>query len=817
MIKAKLLEIIACFCILGLAFASATTTADAATIAFNPANQALVQECLDSVDIELDASGDSSNAADVQITFDATKIEVIDSDADVSGVQVRTGNAYESYFVNSVNNSTGVIDLAAGSFGDNLEEKRVLATVFFRSKAGATSAQFQVNFTGIGNTTDSNVASATTSADLLTGVTNGNYTFSTGTCAADTTNPDVVFQTPQDEQTNFPLGSNLTFELIDGDSGINLNSLVTVLNGVIYDINNPGISFTGSPSSYVISLNPVTDLPDSTASSLSVSVADNSGNSKSEQILFNLPQQESTTPPTVVNPGGDAGSGGGGTSSDNVSPTVNFITPNPFGTLVGDAPLELTIADENPGVDTDSLVLNLNGIELDLNSDSINLEISGDSVVVEIQPGDLPTDTYSFLRVSGTDLAGNSFSELLVFNIPTSGVVGDGGLEECTINSDGTIENSTCLGDTIDQREVVDVISKFLSDRQNVTLFDNTFLQDSIVDRVLNEIGASGSAALFTALLLSTGLLNILALLSTPALLFNALGFLFTRKVEKPWGVVTDVSTGKPIPFAICRVYISGSLSLVSQTVTDLEGRYGFVLNPGKYRLEVSQSGFNKQVSELSISDQKGSYIKDVKLLPLGAGDVNTMNFFSRMQLWFQRQYARFSNFLFGLGFLFSSLALLFSPNIINAIIFAIYGVILGTIIYTRLRARNKFASVIDSETNLRIPYVNVKIFDPNTWELVDTVSTNDNGLFDYWGSPGEYALLAVKRGYKFPSKNNADLTFSEKYHSLIKVNLKKGGNRLVIYMDPTTEEYFSKLANEYEPRVSQPQTPDNLSSPFAN
>jgi len=126
-------------------------------------------KCLYSVSIFIDTEGVDSNAADLLIKYDPNEVTVIDVDKLTSGVQVVTGIAYESYVHNQAEDSKGIIKITGVRF-DYLNGRELFAQIPFVAKVANPS--IQINFEGIDNTYDSNVAELKTSYDLLNRVEN---------------------------------------------------------------------------------------------------------------------------------------------------------------------------------------------------------------------------------------------------------------------------------------------------------------------------------------------------------------------------------------------------------------------------------------------------------------------------------------------------------------------------------------------------------------------------------------------------------------------------------------------------------------------
>ncbi len=357
--------------------------------------------------------------------------------------------------------------------------------------------------------------------------------------------------------------------------------------------------------------------------------------------------------------------------------------------------------------------------------------------------------------------------------VPTSGGVGE--------------DIEICYGETLTLNEVQTIFSSLVRGETQVDFYRNTILEGTVIESVGRSLGLSGLLALTAGGLVGLNLLAFLSFVNSPSLLVNIFGFVVLRTRKKPWGIVYDAMSGKPIAFAVCRLYLSGTTNLMTQTVSDLSGRFGLIISPGSYRLEVSQSGYVVYKEEINLSKNQVARIGDVGLYKIDLSvDEAAVKVFDGIWNWVKNTYRGVSPYLFVFGFFFSVLSMVFSPNIFNTIIFAAYLAVSLIYLYPIITGRNRrYASVVDSETGLRVPYAIVKIFNKKNWELVDSQSTNYNGKFDFWVDPGDYALLVAKKGYRFPSKANKYPVAKEMYSSMIMVHLTKGQNKLKVLVDP--------------------------------
>src|SRR5689334_12218807 len=83
--------------------------ASAASFSLSPSVQNFTQGCNNEVVVMVNTAGQNSNSADIEISFDPTKIEVLDADSRTAGIQVENGDAYQAYVYNLANNGTGII------------------------------------------------------------------------------------------------------------------------------------------------------------------------------------------------------------------------------------------------------------------------------------------------------------------------------------------------------------------------------------------------------------------------------------------------------------------------------------------------------------------------------------------------------------------------------------------------------------------------------------------------------------------------------------------------------------------------------------
>ncbi len=280
----------------GTASSFFSMTVKAESFEFSPASATLPVDCEKEVDVMIDSGTQHSNAADIEIYYDTTKITIIDSLPGQSGIQVMPGNAYDAYVFNSVDTVNGVIRVAAGALNGDLVGRKTFIKIKFKAKPAVTNASFSIFFTGALNTLDSNIAEKVTNLDILTFVTNGNYSFNNTACHPDIIAPDININEPN---TTFYSGLlHIEGELTDDNSGVDISTFQLIVNGLAYDASNVTIIQTGNKFHYYITLDPSFNVNGGLATQLTFFVKDYAGNVGTASMLLN-PQYSPTPTPYI--------------------------------------------------------------------------------------------------------------------------------------------------------------------------------------------------------------------------------------------------------------------------------------------------------------------------------------------------------------------------------------------------------------------------------------------------------------------------------------------------------------------------------------
>ena len=242
-----------------------------------------------------------------------------------------------------------------------------------------------------------------------------------------------------------------------------------------------------------------------------------------------------------------------------------------------------------------------------------------------------------------------------------------------------------------------------------------------------------------TAVTVTTGIfLNPLAisdLLLIPLRLWSLLlGALGLAKRKKPWGTVYDSVTKQPIDPAYVVLRNSEGKD-VATAITDLDGRYGFVVpEAGNYVLVANKTNYLFPSQKLvgydhdelyrdlyfgehfKISEAGEIITKNIPMDPIkfdwnefAKRQQHLMKFYSRKEKWL----GRISNTFFYVGFIVASVSVLASMTRFNIGVFCLY-ILLFVVRSYGLGARG-YGHVVNEETNEPLSYALVRISQAGT------------------------------------------------------------------------------------------------------
>lgn len=304
----------------------------------------------------------------------------------------------------------------------------------------------------------------------------------------------------------------------------------------------------------------------------------------------------------------------------------------------------------------------------------------------------------------------------------------------------------------------------------------------SNISPIATPVGVAVGAS--QAVLLAT---NVGSVYDVYLLLLKLIGMLtglFRRKRHEPWGVVYDSVTKRPLDPAYVIAQTRDTTTSKGEAITDLDGRYGFLLNPGEYIIVANKTHYKFPSDKLKgrARDEfyENLYFGDpFQVREGGAVTYNIpldpvefdWNEFAKQQDQVFQVYSKkttvrlwFFNTIFYVGLLFSTLALVVTPSIINGIVVFVYGSIISFQIFWR--ATHKVTRVLNKKTGFPIPFALIKVWLPGLNTVVKKTVADQSGRFYFLVPPGNYYITVEE---KLPDGT---------YHEVLRtadMDLKKG------------------------------------------
>ncbi|MDD5732044.1 MAG: fibronectin type III domain-containing protein [Patescibacteria group bacterium] len=305
--------------------------------------------------------------------------------------------------------------------------------------------------------------------------------------------------------------------------------------------------------------------------------------------------------------------------------------------------------------------------------------------------------------------------------------------------------------------------------------------QLTIAIQRISEIATTVGTPISSAVLAATAVLSVVAVANSFVdflailrhLIALLLQFLGIKKKNKNWGMVYDSNTKEPMALCIVRLFDAKTGRLVQTAVTDGKGRFGLFPAIGDYYMTVTKPLFSFPSHSLrGITHDVGYsslYFGEKKFLS-GQSIINFAipldKFSSEKKL--SRTFIAIRSFLISLstpvavlGAILSLAILIINPTILNAVIFAVYLLIL---LFKKLFVappKKPAVQIVDYRGRKPIAGLAIEIFSKKYKKLVATKVSDEKGKFDLFLPDGEYFLKTSMDNYDFVSneklKNSYD------------------------------------------------------------
>ncbi len=269
---------------------------------------------------------------------------------------------------------------------------------------------------------------------------------------------------------------------------------------------------------------------------------------------------------------------------------------------------------------------------------------------------------------------------------------------------------------------------------------------------------------------------------SQPRILFHALTWFWKRKSKQPWGIVFDKNTGAPVAFA--RMILTQDGKTISTQTTDLQGKYGFSANKGKYQVFISHSDYLDFVSDIEVGYDGEIISKDFEVSAKTRDDVN-----SSLRWTFYKLKKQISNNLFvlnttifSIGFVYTLFAITNHLTLLNYVILSLYLFQFVLMFVFYLFKDKESGQVTDIASGLPVPGAIVRIFDEE--RQIDIAITDSQGRYSFILEPGSYFIKASANGYVFPSDDTPNIVKDKLGGKLLKFTIQdKQRVNIKIYM----------------------------------
>jgi len=263
-------------------------------------------------------------------------------------------------------------------------------------------------------------------------------------------------------------------------------------------------------------------------------------------------------------------------------------------------------------------------------------------------------------------------------------------------------------------------------------------------------------------------LLNLIAQLGGLSSFISRLGMIFgaifdKNKKKKGWGVIYNIEKKSPIPFAVVRLYDAKTRALKEETVSDLDGRYRFMVEKGVYTLGVSHPDFVFPRAESKLAKQYdlvGKYLGgeiDIKKgiavgydIPMITKErakkgLTYSNIWDSVKV-FLSKFGKWINIVSGV---FLALSILVAPTPLNYVLCGINVLVLLLMLVVRAVRVKSWGRVYETRTSKGVSGAFVRLFDAKNNKLMNVQITDKNGRFGFMADKGSYLLTVDATGYE--------------------------------------------------------------------
>ncbi len=331
-------------------------------------------------------------------------------------------------------------------------------------------------------------------------------------------------------------------------------------------------------------------------------------------------------------------------------------------------------------------------------------------------------------------------------------------------------------------------ITKALAGKaKNLSAVEVQKIQDAIASPQVQQINQQVVApAVFTAVAVgAASFISWLDFLPFLRLLFlQPLMLLGWRKREK-WGFVYNSLNKLPVDLAIVRLINADNNRIVQSKVTDSKGRFIFMVDPGKYRLQAQKSRFvfpSNFLAGATTDGQKvdiyhGEVIEVISPTSITATiPLDPVEATKKPSRLFWQKFGRTLQTLLSIaGIVLTAVSLYISPKWYIAVLLFLHVVIF--FVFRKLAMPSKpknWGFVYDDSSRAPISRVVARLFNSQFNKLVDMQVTDSAGKYYFMAGDAKYYVTYEHKQYHPRKTDIIDLEGKEAESITIDVSLKR-------------------------------------------
>ena len=312
----------------------------------------------------------------------------------------------------------------------------------------------------------------------------------------------------------------------------------------------------------------------------------------------------------------------------------------------------------------------------------------------------------------------------------------------------------------------------------------------SDIVRPLREIAESPAGNVAAGAVVGVSIINLG--LAVPWWNWYFLQFLFTQpwalissKKRKGWGTVYNSITKKPIDLALVRLYDAETKQLVKSRVTDVDGRYIFLVDEGRYYLQAQKPGFDFPSALLRGAGEDSNFVDLYygEEFSVGAGQKGVISAnipmdqqeikLSDKQI--LKKHFKFRNLwrLSYLGPIFAIAYFAVYPSVFAGILAVLHLALL--LLFKRLAEWKKpksWGRIYDKKNNKPLSKAIARVFSPEYDRMLEFYVTDNRGRYGFLAGSNKYYVTADKDGYSTTKTEIIDLSGKKTEETVIAKDL---------------------------------------------